>query len=423
LTSGSLIFFVLHGQSLEGHHAGPYEDTLRLDWGPARSSLVIRSMSVIHTDMAKAVLVTSSFLPGRGGIESYLAGLCSALRPDLAVLAPSARDGRPLPRDLGYPTTGMPAPFLVPGPPTLAAILRALDEHRADRVLFGTPWPLALLGPSLHRRGVPYGVIVHAAETFVPAALPGLRRAMEKALGDADLLLAVSHYTADRVRALLAGRGLAPPPIEVLRAKVDLRRWHPGVDTAPVSAMLGLDGRKMVLTFGRLTPRKGVHRLIHAWPSVARRAPQALLVIAGRGPQEPRLRRLAHREGVPAVFAGAIPERHAPAFHAAASLFALPVVDRWAGLEVEGLGVALLEAGACGVPAVTGRSGGTPEAVVDGDTGYVVDARDRDALADRVVELLHDEALARRMGEAARRHVARSFSDRPPPQRLTDWLG
>lgn len=367
-------------------------------------------------------MVTSSFIPGQGGIESYLAELCAALSPHLAVLAPSHRDGKPLPADLPYPTTGMPARLLIPGPPTIAAIKRALHEHSSDKVLFGTPWPLALLGPSLRRSGIHYGVIVHAAETLVPGAAPGVGRALAHALAGADLLLAVSDYTAGEVEKLLARRALAPPPTHVLRAKVDLNRWRPDVDTRPVQAMLGLGDRKMVLTLGRLTPRKGVHRLIRAWPAIAQRAPEAILVVAGRGPEEARLRRMARRAEIPAVFTGRILEQDAPALFASASVFTLPVSDRWFGFEVEGLGVALLEASACAVPAVAGRSGGTPEAVIDGATGYVIDARDTGALADRVVKLLGDPDLAHRMGGAGRRHVSRVFSDRSPPQALIEWL-
>ncbi|MDQ4125500.1 MAG: glycosyltransferase, partial [Actinomycetota bacterium] len=87
----------------------------------------------------------------------------------------------------------------------------------------------------------------------------------------------------------------------------------------------------------------------------------------------------------------------------------------------EGLGVVLLEASACEVPCVTGRSGGTPEAVVDGVTGFVVDARDRDRLAGAIVRLLEDRDLARRLGRSGRRHVSDEFGGRIP-KALTQWL-
>jgi phosphatidylinositol alpha-1,6-mannosyltransferase len=103
-------------------------------------------------------------------------------------------------------------------------------------------------------------------------------------------------------------------------------------------------------------------------------------------------------------------------------VFVFPAVDRWSGLDVEGLGVVLLEASACGTPCITGRSGGTPEAVLDEQTGYVIDATDKKELVERTTHLLHNPHLAARMGAAARAHVAREFSDKELPASFVKWL-
>jgi phosphatidylinositol alpha-1,6-mannosyltransferase len=369
-----------------------------------------------------AVLVTSSFLPGRGGIESHLAGLCAALRPRLAVLAPAARDGQGLPADLGYPVHAAAGTMLAPTPAVARAIEAVAGEHGTDRVLWGTPWPLALLGPALADRGLRYAAIVHGAETILPGAVPLLRDRLAAALGRADLLLPVSEYTAAGVRALLESTGHRIPEIALLRPRVDLERFAPGARRPGLRARLGVNERAaIVLCLGRLVPRKGVDRLVRAAPALRRRVPRATVVVAGTGPQERRLRRLALRIGAPVVFAGRVRDEDAPALYADADVFALPVADRWGGLEVEGLGVVLLEAAACEVPCVTGRSGGTPEAVLDGATGFVVNAREPDMLVEATARLLVDRDLARRMGRAGRRHVAATFGG-PPPGELLDWL-
>ena len=371
--------------------------------------------------MPDALLVTSSFLPGRGGIESYLAELCDELRPRLAVLAPAVRDGRTVPRDAGYPIEGVSHTMLWPGRRVVATTIAAAERHGTSRVLFGTPWPLLLAGPRLARAGLRYGAIVHGAELTVPAAVPGLRRAIVHALRGADVLFAVSSYTAGRVKALLGDRR---PAIEILRARVDLERFRPEAAAEAPFARMGVPhDAAVILSFGRLVPRKGVDRLIRALPELCARVPNALLVVAGTGPQLDDLKRLAARERAPVVFAGRVPDEEAPAVYAAASVFALPVADRWLGLEVEGLGVVLLEAAACGVPCVTGRSGGTPEAVIDGQTGFVVDARDQAALIDRVAWLLENPVEARTLGAAGRAHVEGEFTQRPLPPSLLQWLG
>ncbi|MDQ3645480.1 MAG: glycosyltransferase family 4 protein [Actinomycetota bacterium] len=373
--------------------------------------------------MADALMVSSSFLPGTGGIESYLAELCDELAPRLAVLAAAERDGRPIPSDLPYPTTGYPRPMLWPGRSVAQAIAAAAAAAGTDRVLFGTPWPLVLAGPALARRGLRYAAIVHGAEFVLPAALPVVGDRLARAMGGADLLLPVSDYTARRVQRKLDAAGVSCPPMALLRARVDVDRFHPDVDTAAVRGRLGLEERRTILCFGRLVKRKGVDLLLEALPEIARRVPDVIVVIGGTGPQEGALRRRA--EGIEpgrVVFAGRVPEDAAPALFAAADLFCLPVFDRWGGLEIEGLGVVLLEASAAGSPCVTGRSGGTPEAVVDGETGFVVDARDRSELVERICELLTDPARAERMGQAARGHVTRSFARRPLPSELLQWM-
>jgi phosphatidylinositol alpha-1,6-mannosyltransferase len=371
--------------------------------------------------MADAVMVTSSFLPGRGGIESYLAELCGQLSPHLAVLAPARREGRTLPRELGYPVAALPS-LPLPGKRSLAAIVATAERHGTKRVLFGTPWPLALLGPSLRRRGFRYACVVHGAELMVPAAIPGARRALARSLASADIILTVSAFTARRTRTLLQAQHLAPPPIEPLRPRVDVGRFHPEVDVRSVRERLGLGHRKLVLCFGRLVRRKGVHRLIDALPQLARRVPEVALVVGGTGPEERRLRRLAGRRAGEVVFAGRVPVEDAPALYAAADVFALPVADRWFGLDVEGFGVVLLEAAACGTPSVTGRSGGTPEAVVDGRTGFVIDARDQQILVEKIAWLLEHPAAAAEMGAAARALAVSEFSRERLPEVLSQWL-
>jgi phosphatidylinositol alpha-1,6-mannosyltransferase len=373
--------------------------------------------------MAEALMVSSSFLPGRGGIESYLAELCDDLSPALAVLAAGEREGKKLPSDLGYPTHPFPGRLLLPGRKALFAVVAAAEAEETTKVLFGTPWPLVLLGPRLARRGLRYSVIVHGAEMLVPSVVPGVGRALARALAGAELLLPVSEFTASSLRTFLRKRGSPEPPIEILRARVDLDRFRPDVDTAGVKPALGLDPEdRIVLCFGRLVKRKGVDRLIEALPEIRRRVPRAVVVVAGTGPEMGRLRGVAARVDAPVVFAGRVPEEDAPALYAIADVFALPVVDRWFGLEIEGLGVVLLEAQATGTPAVTGRSGGTPEAVVDGITGFVIDAEDRAALVDRICRLLEDPALAQRMGKGGRDHVAEHFSAKGIPDSFLRWL-
>jgi phosphatidyl-myo-inositol dimannoside synthase len=338
------------------------------------------------------------------------------------VLAPSQRDGEPIPSHLPYESIGYDGPMAWPSKKVADAIAVACQRQGTRKVLLGTPWPLLLLGPQLIARGLRYAVMVHGAELIAPGAVPGTRGRIASALGQADLILPVSHHTAAKVRRLLERKKVSHPPIATLRPRIDLARFHPGVSTSVIRRHLLIpDGAPVVLSFGRLVPRKGTDRLIAAMRQVRERNPDAIVVIAGTGPEENKLRRLAADDkGV--VFAGRVPDEHAPALYATADVFVLAVADRWLGLEVEGLGVVLLEAAAAATPAVTGRSGGTPEAVIDGETGFVVDAHQGDQLEEKIAWLLEHPVDANRMGVWGHAHVRREFSETPLPPALLAWL-
>jgi phosphatidylinositol alpha-1,6-mannosyltransferase len=373
--------------------------------------------------MTDALMVSSSFLPGRGGIESYLAELCAELSPRLAVLAPNEREGRTIPQDLGYETFGYPGSMLLPSKRVANAVVERCRALGTNKVLFGTPWPLVLIGPRLRAAGLRYGVIVHGAEMLVPSVVPIVNRRLARALSQADLLLPVSEFTGRKLSAFLESGRLRMPPSDVLRAAVDLQRFHPEADDGTARARFGLGDGPLLLCFGRLVKRKGVGRALEALEAIERRFPGATLAVAGTGPEMKRLRKQAAGSDARIEFLGRVPDEDAAALYATADVFLLPVVDRYRGLEVEGLGVVLLEAGACGTPSVTGRSGGTPEAVLDGKTGFVVDARDRDELVDAVTRLLENSEHRSEMGRAARLHVEKEFSNDRAPTLLLDWLG
>lgn len=157
----------------------------------------------------------------------------------------------------------------------------------------------------------------------------------------------------------------------------------------------------------RLVPRKGQDTLILAMPAILAREPDAVLLVVGGGPYAAQLRKLAAETGVQdsVRFTGAVPWEELPAHYGAGDVFAMPCRTRRGGLDVEGLGIVYLEASATGLPVVAGDSGGAPDAVLDGETGYVVRGGSAEESADRIVTLLGDPALRRRMGERGRAWV------------------
>jgi phosphatidylinositol alpha-1,6-mannosyltransferase len=193
---------------------------------------------------------------------------------------------------------------------------------------------------------------------------------------------------------------------------VDVELFNPDVDGTAIRQRHGLTDRPVIVCVSRLVPRKGQDALIRALPAIRRKVPDAALLLVGHGPYEAELQALAIEQAVATdvIFTGGVAFDELPRYYAAGDVFAMPCRTRRGGLDVEGLGMVFLEASATGLPVVAGDSGGAPEAVREGETGFVVDGRDHAMLADRIVTLLGDAELRNRMGVAGRRWVEQSWS-------------
>jgi phosphatidylinositol alpha-1,6-mannosyltransferase len=225
-----------------------------------------------------------------------------------------------------------------------------------------------------------------------------------------------------RVRLDKALHGLTE--LRRLAPGVDVDAFHPGVDGGPIRAKYGLSDRPVIVCVSRLVPRKGQDMLIRALPEIRRRVPGAALLLGSGGPYRPKLERLARELGVAddVVFTGSVPWAQLPELYAAGDVYAMPCRTRAAGLDVEGLGIVYLEASATGLPVVAGDSGGAPDAVLEGETGYVVGGRDVAAIAARIGDLLSDPVRAKAMGVAGRSWVEREWRWEQQAERLRSLL-
>jgi phosphatidylinositol alpha-1,6-mannosyltransferase len=196
------------------------------------------------------------------------------------------------------------------------------------------------------------------------------------------------------------------------------------VDGSALRARYGLADRPVVVCVSRLVRRKGQDALIRALPAIRAAVPGAALLLVGRGPYHDELLQLAQRVGVAehVVLTGGVPSDELAAHYAAGDVFAMPCRTRRRGMDVEGLGIVFLEASATGLPVLVGDSGGAPDAVRDGETGYLVDGRDPAAVAERLATLLSDDALRVAMGAAGRDWVTREWRWDVVADRLRELL-
>lgn len=370
----------------------------------------------------RTLLITNDFPPRPGGIQQFVHNLAVRQPTGSLVVYASSYDGADKfdaeqPFEVVREDTGM----LLPTPAVARRAAALARAYRCDRVMFGAAAPLGLLAQGLRRRaGIQRAVALTHGHEVGWAALPGAR-ALLRRIGDGnDVVTYLGEYTRVRLARVLAGR----TELRRLAPGVDVAAFHPDVDGSAVRRRYGLTGRPVIVCVSRLVPRKGQDALIRALPAVRVRVPDAALLLVGGGPYEPALRKLADQTGVAGgvVLTGAVPWAELPAHFAAGDVYAMPCRTRRRGLDVEGLGIVYLEASATGLPVIAGNSGGAPDAVREGETGYVVDGRDPAALADRLVTLLTDRALARRMGAAGRAWVERQWSWRTQAGHLTELL-
>jgi phosphatidylinositol alpha-1,6-mannosyltransferase len=345
----------------------------------------------------KILLVTNDFPPRVGGIQSYLWKIYDGLAAggaDVTVLAPAFPGDTAFDANARMRVERWPGGMAWPSPALNARV--ASLAKQADIVTFGALLPLDVVARKIDRP-----VVLHTHGFEVAWARAPLLRQTFRRIGRASAAVTVvSEFTRRAIARALGG----DEKLHMLKTGVDLERFSPAVNGDDVRKRLGLDARPLVSCVSRLVARKGQDRLIDAMPIVRRDVPDAALLITGRGPGAQALRKRA--QGDPGiVFAGEVSEADLAAHYAAGDVFAMPCRSRYAGMEVEGLGLVYLEAQACARPAIAGDSGGAPEAVVPGETGYVVPGRDTAALAASIVRLLSDPPAARAMGAAGRRFV------------------
>lgn len=266
------------------------------------------------------------------------------------------------------------------------------------------------------RVGTPFGILLHGGDVLIlqhqihQSSIK--RRTARGLLGAATVLVANSEWTRDRCLTLLGELDLdaSPERVRVVPLGADQEFFRPGIDTAEVRARYGLNGGRWLLSVAGLTRHKGIDIALRALAILRGRHPDLRYAVVGEGDDQPALEAEARELGVAdrVRFLTGVPDRDLPALYNCAEVY-LGVL-RLLEQRVEGFGISLCEASACGIPVVAGRSGGIPEAVRDGETGILVDAESAEAVAGALQRLLDDPALRARMGTAGRGAVERHYN-------------
>ena len=360
------------------------------------------------SETRRTLIVTNDFPPRQGGIQSFVHGL-AARQPAKSVVVYASDYPGSAGFDAGqpFPVLRHPTGLLLPSPAARRRAVEVLTDFGCTAVWFGAAAPLALMAPQLRAAGAERIVASTHGHEAGWALLPGARQALRRIGADCDVVTYLAEYFRARLADTL-GRSATLAP---LTGGVDVDTFRPDVDGSQVRRRYGLADRPVIVCVSRLVPRKGQDTLLHALPLVRHRVRDVALLLVGAGRYREQLSALAASLGVAdsVVFTGGIAHDELPAHYAAGDVFAMPCRTRRAGMDVEGLGIVFLEASATGLPVLVGDSGGAPDAVLDGRTGFVVDGRSVGAVADRLIQLLTDDALRARLGAAGREWVEREW--------------
>jgi phosphatidyl-myo-inositol dimannoside synthase len=358
----------------------------------------------------RLLVVTNDFPPRPGGIQSFVHGVVSRLPPeDVIVMTSQWRGCEEWDATQPYPVVRHSTSVLLPTPAVRRHAVSLLREHGCTDVWFGAAAPLGLLAPALREAGARRIVATTHGHEAGWASLPVTRGMLRRIAANIDVMTFLGDYTRRRLAGAI---GPYEDKLHRLVPAVDARAFSPQAADPALRTRLGLDGRPVVVCISRLMPRKGQDMLIRALPAIRRRIPDAALVLVGGGPSRKHLEKLAGERGVSrhVVFSGSVPHTDLPSWYCIGDVFAMPCRKRLGGLDVEGLGMVFLEAAAAGLAVVAGRSGGSVDAILDGQTGRLVGGRDVEEIARTITDLLADPAGTAALGARGREWVTTDWS-------------
>jgi phosphatidylinositol alpha-1,6-mannosyltransferase len=265
---------------------------------------------------------------------------------------------------------------------------------------------------------IPYALITYGLDMSLPE--PRLVEAIKRfLLRHADLIITISE--ASRRSALVLGASEAQ--IKLLFPCVDTTVFR-HTDPNGLRRRLRLDGKRVILTVGRLVRRKAHKMVLQALAALGDKIPDLAYLVVGEGPERAELTALTRALQLQGrvIFTGFVPDDLLPQYYSLCDVFVMPSDETTPG-DYEGFGIVYLEANACGKPVIAGKAGGAPDAVIDEETGLLVDAHDVDAIAAAILRLLTDSDLAHRLGENGRQRVEQAFASHRLAQRFARLVG
>ncbi|MFA6410617.1 MAG: glycosyltransferase family 4 protein [Candidatus Buchananbacteria bacterium] len=391
-------------------------------------------------NIKKTLLVTLDFPPNLGGVATYYYNLCKNLPADkIVVLAPNQPGAEEFDQKQNFaiirknlikdfPQTwpsGFRGVFKIIASVKWLTLIRQINliakHHKIELIQAGQVLPIGTLAWLYWRKkGVPYIFYAHGLDIMLPQKFMRKKTLLKKIIENAKAIVANSYFTKDELIKL----GAAPEKVKVIYPCPDsfshqTTEWK----NEKIIQDYKLTDKKILLTVGRLVERKGHDQVILALPKIIKQVPNLVYLIAGAGPQKPVLQNLVDQNGLRDVvkFIGQASKEELTIFYQICDVFIMPSRQLENG-DVEGFGIVYLEANSFGKPVIGGKSGGVPEAIIDGKTGLLVNPENTDQIAQAVIKLLTDQSYAHRLGLQGLERVSNEFDWLTQAQKLKSLL-
>lgn len=362
----------------------------------------------------KIICITNDFGPRAGGIETLVIGLIERL-PMGSVTVYTSQQGDTKAYDqnwfdqYGVKVYRDKSKVLLPTPRVIRSVKRLIANEEIKVAFFGTAAPLAIMAQGLRKVGVEKIVSLTMGHEVWWAKIWPFTRAMRYIGNHVDNLTYLADFTRKEIAQSLSAD--AASAMVKIAPGIDTAHFAPQTSAIELRQSLGLANKKVIVCVGRLVHRKGQDSLIKALPQILQHHSDAHVLLVGTGPHRKYLEDLVKKFAVQdaVTFVGRVQDADLPRYISVGDIFAMPTRSRLAGLEVEGLGIVYLEASACGLPVIAGKSGGAPDAVLESETGITVDGKDLVAVAEAVKFLFDDPIRAKEMGRRGREWIISSW--------------
>jgi glycosyltransferase involved in cell wall biosynthesis len=280
-------------------------------------------------------------------------------------------------------------------------ILKMLKADQPDLVHFMNAGYASIGWLAKRFLNIPYVTTVNGKDLLAPFAGPRIGRKWNAKFGveHAGLTLVASEGVAGKIKTTVP-----KATVKIIPLGVNLDIFKPrNKDLA--KERFGLKGKKVLLSVGRLEERKGMDLVIQTLPEIRKAIPEILYLIIGSGKDESRLKKIAVDLGVSDIvrFEGRVPQNTLADYYSLADIFIM--ASREIKGDIEGFGIVYLEANACGTPVIAYRSGGIESAVIDGQTGLILNNYTPKELKEYIVRMLTDSELKSRLTHQALEHA------------------